>query len=291
MLWLCTSLKHYIILTYAFMCAQAAKGHQTLLADLNRSRKKWKELLESQEYFKFDQKEDFVHQRFLRCMVGMQQLGDEHQVGVRGGGVLQRIAENLWPPKSLASHAIAARFAVEPMSGQRLRCKFHTDAAHKHHYPSHHDFAVQVSAKGCLDEPLKKYVRMFHGVNEEVRRHEKAAADLEKARERVDKLAFGDPAKKDKAERALNDAEAKWQAVNDSLPPELPQVHDSRWDFFDPMVDGLVEGEARYVGTSGAWLYLCADVCTSAGHYYRRADSFLSPPLLSLRTSICCCAP
>ena len=101
------------------------------------------------------------------------------------------------------------------------------------------------NARGALDEPLKKYIKMFAGVSEEVRAYERAASELEKARERVSRQAYGDPAKRDKAERQLYAAEGSFNAADAVLPGELVQVHNSRWDFFDPMLEALIEAEAR----------------------------------------------
>lgn len=56
---------------------------------------------------------------------------------------------------------------------------------------------------------------------------------------------FPDPHPK-KVERQRDVAERNWLMVNDTLPEELPKLYESRVDFFDPCLQGLLLSEMRY---------------------------------------------
>ena len=66
-----------------------------------------------------------------------------------------------------------------------------------------------------MDEPVKKFMKIFPGVNEAIKHHDRMAQELEKAQQKFDK-ATGNDESKARSQRDV--AEQRWKQVSDSLP-------------------------------------------------------------------------
>ncbi|EDQ92394.1 uncharacterized protein MONBRDRAFT_35478 [Monosiga brevicollis MX1] len=103
---------------------------------------------------------------------------------------------------------------------------------------------------GAVNDPLKRFMKMFPAINEKVKQHERCALDYVKAKERYDRTLHSsqaDQAKRDKAASQCDAALNAFNNVNELVPEELPLIHAARFDFLDPSCMTMVAAHIRYL--------------------------------------------
>eukprot|EP00045_Choanoeca_perplexa_P015501 m.195963 g.195963 ORF g.195963 m.195963 type:complete len:259 (+) comp17008_c0_seq3:3228-4004(+) len=103
---------------------------------------------------------------------------------------------------------------------------------------------------GAIHDPTRKYMKMFPAINEKVKTHERLALDYVKAKDRYDKAVQSsstDPGKRDKAASQSDTALQQWEASNDVIPEELPELYEARVKLLDPSLTTMVAAHIRYL--------------------------------------------
>eukprot|EP00050_Salpingoeca_kvevrii_P007219 m.294606 g.294606 ORF g.294606 m.294606 type:complete len:250 (-) comp13029_c0_seq1:109-858(-) len=159
-----------------------------------------------------------------------------------------------------------AFFKTDPPADEHDRFRAGTDAV------GHLTKTLQGNILGTVHDPIKRFSKMFPGVNEHIKHHERMAVAYERAQQKFEKLRGNpgtDAIKLDRAERELHSAEKNWEASEATLPIELPRLYAKRIDFIEPCFQAFLAAQYRYFADVHADLStLCGDDNTQEDQKY-----------------------
>ena len=98
-------------------------------------------------------------------------------------------------------------------------------------------------------EPISRFCAYFPDINECIKKREHKATDYDRMRARVKKLVEKpdkDVSKLPAAERELELARTAYEALNNQLTDEIPQLIDLRVPYLDPSFEALVKIQLRF---------------------------------------------
>ncbi|KAN0063786.1 BAR adaptor protein Hob3 [Thecaphora frezii] len=108
---------------------------------------------------------------------------------------------------------------------------------------------IDAPYRATVLEPIGKMCSYFPEINRTLDKRNKKLLDYDAARSRHRKLIdkpSDDPLKLPKAERELEEARITFEAYNEQLTEELPQLLDLRIPYLDPSFEAMVRMQAKF---------------------------------------------
>jgi len=148
--------------------------------------------------------------------------------------------------------------------------------------------------RACVLDPINKWCAYFTDVNEAVKKRQHKLTDYDGLRAKVKRLTDKpdkDAAKLPMAEKEAEIAKSQYEAINNTLLEELPQLVDMRVPYLDPSFDAVVKLQMRlasegYSHMAGVQEYLPKD--TREEYSEGRMDERVEEVLQEVRNlSIC----